>query len=256
MFTFPQGHFQKKLEGLFEYDRGLRIDGSRYVSFPSNPNFLNSISDAYSIAFVINLLAFDVNNNVVQNYNAGVNDGLLIQAGKQSGGLFYIAFYAATTNGAVDSNYGTFTIQEPASNLLHVVCCKHAGANASLNTCYSNNKPMVGSGYINNAGGTINKGQLHIGAIANVSMYSNCIIYDMKIFNKKLSASEVNDLYTGTALPSGLVANWTFDQSNGATLIDSSGNSLNGNLVNYSTPEISLGGQNKWVDKFGNPILI
>ena len=62
--------------------------------------------------------------------------------------------------------------------------------------------------------------------------------YDLKIFNKALTQAEVTTLYNSknnlipTTASANLVSNYTFNQKEGTNLLDSSGNALNGTLIN------------------------
>lgn len=88
----------------------------------------------------------------------------------------------------------------------------------------------------------------------------NITMFDLKLFDKTLTGLEVTKLYETkgmilppTILPSQLVANYTFNQKQGTTLIDSSPNGNNGTLINFSNTTPSIG--NAWVDDLGNSIL-
>lgn len=88
------------------------------------------------------------------------------------------------------------------------------------------------------------------------------IINDLKVFSKALTQTEVTGLFNSrnniipiSAIPN-VVANYNFNQKQGTTLIDGSGNNLNGTLTNYTTPETTPGVNNKWVDSSGNSILL
>ncbi len=74
----------------------------------------------------------------------------------------------------------------------------------------------------------------------------NGILYDLKIFNKALNATEVLALYNGTSIPSGLVIDYRFDNQNGFTLTDYQ-SGLNGTLTNYTAGDVTVGSGNKWL---------
>jgi len=82
--------------------------------------------------------------------------------------------------------------------------------------------------------------------------------YDLKIFNKVLTQSEIDVLFLekGSIVPAtalaNLVANYTFNQKSGTSLFDTQGN--NGTLINFAIT--NPGVNNAWVDDLQNSILI
>ena len=83
-------------------------------------------------------------------------------------------------------------------------------------------------------------------------------IYDIKLFNRGLSATEVKQisLKQGQFIPASCitncVANWTFDDKSGTILTDKSVSGYNGTLTNFSNT--TLGAGNAWIDKYNNSI--
>jgi hypothetical protein len=84
--------------------------------------------------------------------------------------------------------------------------------------------------------------------------------YDLKGFNKELTSNEMSELsaHNGTKIPSTATSNCVldvrFNEKQGGTAFDISGNNYNGTLTNYTIPEKTLGVSNLWVNKYGNPI--
>lgn len=54
---------------------------------------------------------------------------------------------------------------------------------------------------------------------------------DIRIYDRALSATEVEDLYSGKNITSGLVAYWPLDENEGCTALDESSNSNDGSLL-------------------------
>jgi len=69
----------------------------------------------------------------------------------------------------------------------------------------------------------------YIGRIHN--WYSESMLYDVRVYNKVLSQEEINNLYNGTDITTGLVSRWKLDEKYGDTAYDSVG-SNDGTLVN------------------------
>ena len=91
--------------------------------------------------------------------------------------------------------------------------------------------------------------------------YSNSAIYDLKIFNKALTQSEVTELYLkqGQIVPasaiSSLQLDMRFNNKSGTIAKDQSTNGYNGTLVNYAAGTTDIGATNMWKDKYGASIL-
>jgi len=65
---------------------------------------------------------------------------------------------------------------------------------------------------------------------------NNSLIYDVRIYNRALSAEEIDRLYRGVEVSdTGLVGHWKLDEGSGTTASDSSGNNNHGTLVNSPT---------------------
>ena len=65
-------------------------------------------------------------------------------------------------------------------------------------------------------------------------------ISEVRIYNRALSATEVDDIYRHHDVTDGLVGYWKFDEGSGSIAYDSSGNNNNGTL--YGDPVWCIGG--------------
>ncbi len=81
---------------------------------------------------------------------------------------------------------------------------------------------LIGDGYVNNFNG---------------------IIDEVRIYDRVLDDSEVNQVASGTNITNGLVAYWSMNQTTGNSLTDNSGNGNNCALWNWA----SAGSEAKWV---------
>ena len=96
-------------------------------------------------------------------------------------------------------------------------------------------------------------------SIGGIRYYSDLTMYDLKIFNKVINQVEIDYLFStkSSRIPStalvNVLGNWTFNQKQGTTLIDTTGSS-NGTLINFANTTPSVG--NAWVDTIGNSILV
>jgi len=124
---------------------------------------------------------------------------------------------------------------------------------------YKNGVPLAVSVLVNAApSGTMKSSKaIVLNTQVGASAFCNNTLYDLKAFNKTLTQSEVNVLFDekGSIVPAtalaNLVANYTFNQKTGTSLIDAQGN--NGTLINFAIT--SPGAGNAWVDDLQNSIL-
>lgn len=80
-------------------------------------------------------------------------------------------------------------------------------------------------------------------------------IHSLQIYPYVLTAAQIADLHLlPTSYFGSSAARYEFEQGAGLNLEDTSGNNLNGTLINYSAAQTQAGPGNYWVDKFGNPI--
>jgi hypothetical protein len=100
---------------------------------------------------------------------------------------------------------------------------------------------------------------VHIGATGNRGIYSStAIIYDVKVFKKTLSQTEIVELYNtrGKIVPTtatnDVLLDLGFEEKTGTIANDKSGNSYNGSLIGFI--DTSLGSNNCHVDYTGQSI--
>jgi hypothetical protein len=87
-------------------------------------------------------------------------------------------------------------------------------------------------------------------------------IFSIAVLDKALISSEVDALYRkennplAAGLSGNLVAYWPFDEREGGTVADRSGNGYDGTLTNFTAAEKALGTDNKHIEGYTqNPIL-
>ena len=104
---------------------------------------------------------------------------------------------------------------------------------------------------------------IRIGIYGDTPAYQdqlNGTIYDIKIFNKTLTQAEVTYLNQTKCqmIPSTAITNciidMRFEDKQGTTAIDRSGNNYNGTLTEFTNT--TLGASNSWVDKYNNSITV
>jgi Concanavalin A-like lectin/glucanases superfamily len=100
---------------------------------------------------------------------------------------------------------------------------------------------------------------VYIGSTGNRGIYSStAIVYDVKVFKKTLSETEVFELFNtrGKIVPTtatnDVLLDLGFDEKTGTIANDKSKNSYNGSLIGFT--ETSLGSNNCHVDYTGQPI--
>lgn len=79
----------------------------------------------------------------------------------------------------------------------------------------------------------------------------NGYIFDLKIYNKVLTPTQISDLHQGnkpSAVNSNLKLHLDFQEQSGWVAIDHSGNNNNGTLIRYTTSDVSLGVDNSHVN--------
>lgn len=256
MFTFPQGFYK----GIPEVGSGLRFDGvNDYVSIPfssildlglTKPQSFNIIFKIKSYASPINLL---IDNRTLNLLQRGFN---LTLRGDKSIDVSKVATTAPTMRLSSVKSFVSYEL-----NQIYQLCVTLAATkDASGIKIYTDDIDTSGSVLFNTLldGDDVSGTNYNIASYQGTSFFSNVEIYDLKIFNKELSPSEVSQLHNSfsknlTGLTTNIIANYDFEQSSGSTLIDSSGNALNGTLINVANT--NLGSNNAWVDQYGNPIL-
>ena len=242
--------------GILQLDnpqKGLRFDGvNDYVLIPFNNAFNFNITSMFSISFIFSMQSFKDFSCILHKGGANLTrtDGYLC--------------------GIANNNILSF-------NTLQSTPYKERANNAtiptlSINTIYNavivyNNQVVEfylnGVKYTTNSSGAfpdsiVSTMDMSIGQYRELhgSYQPNATIYDLKIFNKSLSQSEVSHLYNSknNIIPStatnNIVSNYQFNQQSGTSLTDFSGNNITGTLTNYTTLETTIGSSNKWLYQY------
>lgn len=108
------------------------------------------------------------------------------------------------------------------------------GLNTDNTSFYINGIKQSGS---SNFGSASSSNGFWIGAQGNPSSFFNGLIDEVRIYNRSLEESEITEIYNSgryknLSLPSdGLVLYMPFEETNGTTIYDNSGNNNNGELI-------------------------
>jgi hypothetical protein len=94
-----------------------------------------------------------------------------------------------------------------------------------------------------NGTGTAHTGIAYLGNWPNGSYWSGGMS-DVRVYNAALTSTQINTLYTGVAIPSGLIAEWQLNDGTGSTGIDSS---TGGHNMTWSG---TAGGNNGYYESF------
>jgi len=229
--------------------KGLQFDGvNDYIDLPKTNLFptrfppnqamsasvwfkTNSFTTVQRIIFVgdgvsVRYIDFGIGSDINGNY---------ISINVQNNPYRYIFAYGLLTN-----------------TLYHCVLTFKSGTNGG--DIYINNVVVASNYHTQNwAGSTNNPILAAIGSNGAGGSNFNGTIYDLKLFDKELTVSEVNELYVnkGQTVPTTAQANcvvdYRFTEGVGYTLNDLSGNAYTGTLTNFSAGDVGLAaGTNKW----------
>lgn len=229
-----------QLTHKYNVGAGLKFDGVN--------NIVNTTLSTYLSQFTVFVILKNngntTNNGVLAKQSSTLNRNFSIETTGVSN-----VFLGGFINGVVD-NRVSFGFLNTTDIFCLTLTCSNTNLAAYLN------KTLVDS--IVTTGLPANTGSLTISNLQYVAPF-NGIIYDVKIFNKALNQVEIDYLNDtkGNLIPdtakSNLVANYTFNQKSGNTLIDEHAG-LNGTLVNFTNTTPSVG--NAWIDDLGNSILL
>ena len=250
-------HNNKPIKINWNSGDGLQFDGTN--DFVNCGNILNfNRTDAFSFCFICSPL--DV-------------DGTILSKLQSNGsGTGYYIFFSVANNIRLTLRTGDTQLTTKVWNyilslgsLYHVVFTTSNGTSSGMK-CYINGVELLNHISESNNATTITNtenfkiatlGNPAVGPLTNVSYYRGGI-YDLKIFNKELTALEVRYLYhtQNQLIPlsamSSLQADWRFNQRSGNTLKDYSPNGYNGTLTNFDNT--SLGVNNAWVYNNNQPV--
>ena len=230
--------------------QALSFNGtSQYIDIPSSAS-LNGIGAAISMCAWVKPAA--VQDGVIVARNAPGYEEWEIRMDRGGNGLFNVAISSSLALTHLDS---VTTVASRVGKWTNV-CGTWDGQTVRIyvNGVVENSTANTGGAWQTNLSG------LPVGIgddPTNGGPYMNGSVDDVRIYNRALSAAEVQQLYNlGTAshqnatinppnLQSGLVGHWTFDGPtiSGTTVKDVSGNGNNGTMVNDPTPVAGVLGQ-------------
>jgi hypothetical protein len=128
-------------------------------------------------------------------------------------------FYNSSGNG-----YNILTNYTPVAGTLYDIIISNSNGFLSIYV----NGSYVSGGSISNAGlngsPTMKLGRFR------TNTYTSMKLYNMSIYNRALSATEIASMYNGNANRNGLIGEWLFAEGQGTTATDTSGNGNNGIL--------------------------
>lgn len=261
---FREGNKSEANPPIYDIGNGLRFDGVN--DFVSIPCPLNSpldfdFSDDFSFSVWIN----QKTNATQSNSDKGINR---ISTGDLKGydiGFFtynnnFLLFIALLNN---SNNLISFVLfSEPLTNVanqnINYVFVKES-SDANNFKIYKNGVPLTLEIIINNTPtGTMKSNkEIVINSQKGTNDFNKNDMHKLQAFSNALNQQEITELYNtkGNVIPDttllSLVANYTFNQKQGTVLIDEK-NANNGTLINFA--DTSLGENNAWIDKNGNPI--
>lgn len=240
----------------------LDFDGvNDVVTIPNNPLLQFEINQDFSFSIRLKIDALSPaggNNKGFFKFSGSI--GYVIDFLRSSAANYYMGIFLRGTLGGAGNKIVSFI--EPFTNvsgqLVHYTYVKES-TNA-------NNFRLYKDGIL--LAKTVNFNQTILSMVdttavsinSGFSQFSKNQMDSIICFNKALDASEVTYLYNtkNTRIPAtavgNVVGNWGFNQKQGTTLYDSSGNNLNGTLINFANTTPSAG--NAWVDSLGNPFLV
>jgi hypothetical protein len=236
-----------------------------YVQVADSTSLENSAASSFSVAFWLKPsinYADGANGNIIEKATDSSNTGWGIYRDAGDNLKVRLSCHAGTGGciGGVDVALGNYSTYFATSTWAHVVLV--VNKNTNFATWYLNGVQTGTPGNISSVSSMLNTQPLDIGAGAEgygVDTFGGAID-DVRIYNRALSASEVQQLYNlgagthvntssanlqnGSTLSQGLVGLWTFDGSDisGSTVYDLSGNGNNG-TNNGATPTIGKLGQ-------------
>jgi hypothetical protein len=226
------------------FGNGLRFDGVSDYVLVGNPPILQLNTGSYCVIFRTNYTNF---GNLITSYK-----GILVK--ENSIGIFVRYGKLTLYNWFNGEDIDTGVVVNDGEIYNVVLTFEDIVAGPANNVkCYVNGNLVITTTIkeLNNIS------DLLIGTGTNYySQYFEGDIYDVKIFDKILSQSEAEllNISKNNVIPTNNIANWNFNQKQGNVLLDTSGNGLNGNLINFANTNLGVG--NAWIDENGNSILL
>lgn len=238
-FDYTKSNIIRQQNQNWTFGDGLKFDGvNNYVQSSVNLNMTNDFSFSFIIQYFLSqpyYFVFGDLNNRIQIDNPEMRV-LFTRLG--------VNLSAYTSN--IIFNNG------------EIIYCTITKSNSTI-TFYKNGQLQNSVAIVNPASAVCTN--LRVGTEAALGTFSSQNIYDLKIFNKTLNQLEVMEMYLkeNQSIPvsavSNLIANYKFNQKQGFVVKDTSGNNLDGTLINYTVSDVTVGVNNKWVNKYGNSII-
>lgn len=233
---------------------GLKFDGvNDYINLPTLPIDVQ-INSNYSFSVWVKPIQENPSAGVIPIFSKSFYDNNVSYYGFTVviGNNYFSAQYVQGSN---NLQYQAFPVPEIALNqLVHIVWNNQTkelyvnGVLTNLTVIGDVNNPPVYANYPAYLGLTY----------VNNPFFAQEQIFDFKIFDKQLTQTEVAELYetksqeTPLTAKGNLVMHLDFNQKQGTTTTDKSGNGYHGTLINFlnTTPSPT----NAWIDDLGNNI--
>ena len=208
----------------------LSMDGiNDYVQVNHNSAIdAGSVSiQSYSVALWFKTRAvFD--QSLTEKWSAGTCCYPWAMRGPTGSGTISFNIYDGTNNPGCSTNAAHTPLHD---NEWHLAVGVRNVATDTL-YCYIDGSTNSASAGDTTTGTISNSQNMIIGARSSSAKFFEGEIDDVRFYNKALSTTEIDQLFTGIDVTSGLAAHYTLDEGSGSTAIDSSGNSNSGTLNN------------------------
>ena len=228
-------------------DKALELDGTRYMSIPNDAAFSIAGGGSYTITFKVKIPQFKsganmrfVNNRAYEGTANSGTTGFDIYGGNSSTQAVSVNLsydgkpwgnsFAWNTGLTQDTWAHISWVLDGTTTYLYVDgVLKETKTGMSTLGMPSKANILVGAGYTNTDGSAVQPSFFTTGSIDNVRFY-----------NKALSASEISADMTSTVNSStaNLVAAYDFNNVQGLSVEDISGNGHTGTLVGFPEPDV------------------
>ncbi len=237
-WTFNEGHGSTAYDYSTNTNHGTLHNpnwpqGPGYaLDFNGTSNYVNAGNDvSLDITEEVTIVAWvTLNANAVgdDSWRAIVSKGKdeayqLRKAGSVSPDSFRLNIITTEGSDSIDSNY-----KVEANKWIHVVAT-YSSVTGEMKL-YVNGDIDKTETHSNGGLIEINSKNLRIGNRGDDSQYWDGKMDNVRIYNRALSAQEVEDLYNGKEVGSGLVGWWAMNEGTGGTVTDYSGNGNTGTI--------------------------
>lgn len=207
----------------------LTLDGvNDYMSVVNHSDF--NISSGQSLTITCKIKTNDFAKRIISKRPNGAGIGYEFINNAATGGEFGVNL--TTSGGAAGPPYGTSNITNNVwHHLAMVIDVATTSCKIYVDGVLQQTKTTANIGGANTV---TNTGDLLFGTVSNFASYMNAQLDDIRFWNKAMTAAEV--LTDKTAIVTGteanLIAAWDFENINGVTVPDISGNNHLGTLKN------------------------